>query len=145
MSLSLVLPSLTLIAAAIGGVVAYLIGAPTLSGVAVGFLVGVSPVLFIGVFASLLSAWRPERPTCRCGRCRSGGYEFIGPAQNSPELVYEYRCPACQRKYRQKGGRFWERLQDGTEIPFMRVSSWGRWRKDDADSAPSSETLPRRG
>jgi hypothetical protein len=75
-------------------------------------------------------AWRPDRPICRCGKGRSEEYEYIGPEQITAETVFEYRCPFCGRRYRQKEKRFWEFLDNGSDIPYMSISKWGRWQME---------------
>ena len=139
------LPLCVLGSAAVGGAVAYFTGGTILTGVAIGFVLGFSPLVLLGIAHFLLVVWRSDRPICRCGRSQSEHYESIGPEQASAESVFEYRCPVCGREYRQKDNRFWEYMRDGSEVPYMRISKWGRWQPENAESTSTADVgEPRR-
>lgn len=102
-----------------------------LTGLAVGSIVGVSPLALLGIAYALTTAWRPDQPECRCGRCSSAEYEFVGMHERTGgDRTYAYRCPSCGRRYRSEGPRFLEVLPDGSERSYMRASRWGRWARD---------------
>ena len=139
------LPLFVLGSAAVGGAVAYFTGRTILIGVTVGFFLGFSPLVLLGTAYFLLIAWRPDRPICRCGKCQSERYDFIGTEQVSDGKIYRYRCPVCGREYKQKDNRFWEYMRDASEIPYMRISKWGRWQMESADSTRAADVrAPRR-
>lgn len=145
MSLSRALPLLVIVSAAGGGVVAQFIGASVAVGVAIGLAAGMTPIAVLSIGYLVLMAWRPDRPTCRCGKCQSEQYELVGPEQVTAATVFEYRCPFCGRAYRQAKNRFWELARDGSEIPYMSVSRWGRWQLEVSDPTPAAGTgEPRR-
>ena len=118
-----------------GALTAHFTGAPMLRGILIGVAVGVAPMLLLAAAALLMTLWSPDHPACRCGRGRSGDYEYVGPERGTAESVHELRCPFCGRRYGSKGGRFWEIATDGSEMPFMVSSRWGRWRADVTNSA----------
>lgn len=133
MNLSRVIPLLVVGSAAGGGAIAAYTGHDVLVGVASGFLIGLSPLLLLGLAYAFLVAWRPDRPACRNGRCRADDYEFLewpeGARKEGTGCSYCYQC-RCGDRYVQRGTRFVEIAQDATEKPFMALSKWGRWLPD---------------
>ena len=129
MNLCSAYPVFIMLCVAIGGAVAHFSDVPVLYGISIGMAVSMAPLVLLGIMYSLMMAWRPDRPMCRCGKCQSGDYESLRPEEITvtKETVYEYRCPFCSRTYRQKDKRFWEVSSDGSEIPYMVISKLGRW------------------
>ena len=138
-------PVFVMACATIGAAVANSFSLPILLGAVIGLIVGFSPLVIIAIGYFLLMAWRPDRPLCRCGRCRSKQYQYAGPTQITAATVYEYQCPFCSRVYRQEGDCFREVSGDGSAIPYMRISKWGRWRLDRSGAGPASEADASRG
>jgi hypothetical protein len=133
-------PVFIILCVAIGGAMARFTNAPVLYGISIGMAVGMAPLALLGIIYALMMAWRPDRPACRCGKCQSGDYEPVMPETMTftEETVFEYRCPFCSRTYRQKNNRFWEFSIDGSEIPYMAVSKWGRWQIENTKAPPAS-------
>jgi hypothetical protein len=140
MSLCSAYPVFVILCVAIGGAIAHFTDAPVLYGISIGLAVGFAPLVLLGIIYSLMMAWRPDRPTCRCRKCQYMHYESVWPEEITvtEETVYEYRCPFCSRTYRQKGKRFWEVSSDGSEIPYMVISKWGRWQAENTEAPPTS-------
>ena len=120
-------PVFIILSVASGGAIAHSSDALMLNGLLIGLAVGMVPLVLLGIIYALMMAWRPDRPICRCGDCQSSEYEYLGPQEITEESEYEYQCPFCSRTYRQKDKRFWEVSSDGSEIPYMVISRWGRW------------------
>ena len=136
MSLCQLLPLFVVGSAAIGGAIAAFLGLDPFMGLTFGFLAGLSPLTLFGLGYALMMRWRPDRPVCRTGACGSLDYEFLEWRKSETEdgrpFSFVYRC-RCGHRYIQHDKRFLELLDDGTEKPFMRVSEWGRWRRDGGD------------
>ena len=127
MNLCKAYPIFIILCITVGGTIAYFTGAPLMRGTTIGLLVGFAPIALLCISYVAVTTWRPDRPNCRCGQCRSQDYRYLGPDHITPETVYEYQCPSCGRKYRKKDKRFWEFAENGVESPCMVVSKWGRW------------------
>lgn len=129
MKLCKAFPIFFAICVAIGGAIAYFSGSSLLYGTSIGMVVALSPLMLLGVLYILIVVWCPDRPECLCGKCQSNSYVFLNSQieQNALENVYQYRCPFCGRTYRQRHKRFNECLDNGSEIPYMVISKWGRW------------------
>ena len=116
-----------------GGAIAASLGHAPLAGALTGFLLGLSPLVLLGLAYACWNGWRPDRPRCRMGRCGADDYEFLErretPLAGGPMQSYLYRC-RCGDRYVQRGRRFVQIATDGTEQPFMAVSGWGRWSTD---------------
>jgi hypothetical protein len=112
----------------VGLLVSYCVDVSLIKGAIYGFFAGLIPIVLLAVVYAALMFWRPDLPTCRCGKTKYGEYEFIGPMDGfSKDTWYENRCPKCGRRYKSKGNIVMERQPDGTLIPYMKVSKWGRW------------------
>ncbi len=145
MNLSRAYPLFILLCIAGGATIAHFTGASIFIGTAIGSAVGVAPMALLCITYLLFMKWRPDRPMCRCGKCRSEEYEYIGPKHITAETVFEYRCPFCGRIYRQKEKRFWEFLDNGSDIPYMSISKWGRWQMESAEPTLAADAeKPRR-
>jgi hypothetical protein len=94
-------------------------------GLTYGFIFGHLPLALLGLVGLPLLLFHRDRPICRCGRCRSQDYEFLGMEQQP--LSFDYRCPSCDRHYRARDNKFLEIASNGSEQPYMRQSSLGRW------------------
>jgi hypothetical protein len=103
----------------------------------------------VGMFAlmgllSLFLLYRPFFPRCRNGRCRQQDYlylyldtEAVGQHKTLEDTINGklVRC-GCGTIYLESSReqRFYEVLDDGTLVPYMRYSPFGRWRADNADA-----------
>ncbi len=114
---------------AVGSGIAHYNGEPIIEGTGIGLLVGVSPMLALGGLYSLIMWWQPDLPRCRCGKTKYGEYQYVGQMSEpfTEETWFENRCPKCGRRYKSKSGVFNEVLPDGTMVPYMETSRWGRW------------------
>jgi hypothetical protein len=131
MTLCRLYPFFVILCAGTGAVLAKCFGVSMLSGVLSGWVVGVGPVLALGIIYVGMMTWRPDLPPCKCGETRYGGFEYIGSYSCGPnETWYENRCPKCGRCYKSRDSIVVELLADGTTVPFMKVSRWGRWEVD---------------
>lgn len=131
MTLCRLYPIFIVLCAGTGAVLANAFGASLLCGVVCGWLVGIVPLLALVILYVGLMWWRPDLPPCKCGETRYGGFEYIGSYSHVPnEIWYENRCPKCGRCYQSRDSIVVEILADGTTVPFMKVSRWGRWEPD---------------
>ena len=127
-----------------GALIAKSIEASLLSGAFYGLLVGVLPMAVLGVLHAGMMWWRPDLPRCKCGKTKYGEYEYIGPNEEfSEDTWYENRCPKCGRHYKSKASVVVECDANGSTIPFMKVSRWGRWEADDAEPLAGGDALDR--
>jgi hypothetical protein len=117
---------------AAGSAIAQLTKTPLITGVSLGLLTGVAPLLGLGVLYALIMWWHPDLPPCRCGKTKYGEYEYIGPMSGpfSEDTWYENRCPKCGRHYKSNRGVVVEQRSDGSVVPYMKESRWGRWIAD---------------
>ncbi len=115
-----------------GAILASALGRSPFNGAVIGVFIAVIPLIVLGITYGVMMAWRADRPVCRCGQCRSINYEFVGPDNVvfEPGMAFDYRCPTCKRHFRARDSRFVEVLSDGTEVPYMAVSKFGRWIPD---------------
>jgi len=91
-------------------------------GAAVGFG---SFHLLIRAIALIDLAWHrfcPLRPVCRNGACGASQYKQVELREGS--IVYQCECGT---KYLHKGAQFLEILPNGTQRPFMRRKTLGKW------------------
>ena len=134
MNLSQLYPFFIIVCIVVGLIVSKLLEASLVFGAIFGLLMGFVPLIVLGVAYAAIMFWRPDLPTCRCGQTKYGEYEYIGPMEGfSEDTWYENRCPKCERHYKSKGKVVMECQADGTLIPYMRVSRWGRWQLDNAE------------
>ena len=128
MNLSCILPFFILGAAAIGAVTGPSYGYSWLQGALVGFFLGWSPLLLLGLAAGLIQLWRPDLPRCRTGSCAYPDYDYLEhrPSKSEDGIEFLYRC-RCGGHYLLREGRLFEVSEDGSERPFMLVSRLGRW------------------
>ncbi|MHC4573845.1 MAG: hypothetical protein ACYS76_06895 [Planctomycetota bacterium] len=134
MNLSKLYPFFLAVCIAVGLLVSKWVGASLVAGASFGLLAGLIPMLVFAVVYAAIMFWRPDLPTCRCGQTKYGDYEYVGPMEGfSEDTWYENRCPKCGRHYKSKGKVVMECQADGTLIPYMRVSKWGRWQLDNAE------------
>ena len=138
MNLSQLYPFFIIVCIVVGLIVSKLLEASLVFGAIFGLLVGFVPLIVLGVAYAAIMFWRPDLPTCRCGQTKYREYEYIGPMKGfSEDTWYENRCPKCERHYKSKGKVVMECQADGTLIPYMRVSRWGRWQLDNAEPDPA--------
>ncbi len=129
MNLELIFPIFMIFCAALGCVIAYVLGESILLGASLGLFVGFSPLFILGIAYYFMQMWRHDRPDCVCGECKSGDYHFIDSQSNINERIYFFKCPHCGREYRWHGNRFEVSTPEGLK-PHMKISRWGRWVKD---------------
>ena len=136
MSLCRLFPLWAIACIAVGIGTATFAGWSVITGAMIGCSASVAPLVALTAICVVFTWWRPDVPPCRCGETRCGGYDFIGPTSGpySEETSYEYRCPKCGRCFKSNAGIFVECRPDGSTIPYMRVSRWGRWRLDLEDA-----------
>jgi hypothetical protein len=136
MNLCLAYPVFIILSVASGGAIAHFTDTSVLYGIFIGLAVGLAPLGLLGIINVLMMAWCPDRPICKCGKCRSMDYKNVGPEEMTltEETVFEYQCPFCSRTYKQKDKRFLEISSDGCEIPYMVISKQGRWRNESTES-----------
>jgi hypothetical protein len=91
-----------------------------------GFIVGIVPLALIWLVGLPILLFYRDRPACICGHCRSQDYRYLSMEQQP--LSFDYECPSCSRRYRARDGMFSEVASDGSERPYMRQSTFGRWR-----------------
>jgi hypothetical protein len=139
MNLCRVYPVFIMLCIAISGAIAHVSGAPLLHVIILGLAVGMAPLVLMGIMSILMVAWCPDRPMCRCGKCRSDDYSYVESGNITVETVFEYQCPFCSRTYRQRDKRFWEFSSDGSEIPYAVISKWGRWKIEDTEPPVAAE------
>ncbi len=142
MSFCRVYPIFIILCVPSGGAIARFIGSPVLKGMLIGLAVGFVPLVLLGIIVGLSSMWTPDRPICRCGKCKSADYEYVGPEELTltEETFFEYRCPSCSREYGQNNKRFWEVSSDGTEIPYMVISKRGRWQIESTEAQLAADS-----
>ena len=132
MNLCRLVPLLIICSDAIGGTVAALVGHTISSGIGLGLLVGLLPLLILATMYVGASHWRPDRPHCKNGHCRSQDYEFMDVQEiitkTGTVRVYTYQC-LCGDRYLYRDGDFVSLAPAGEESPFMTISNWGRWTK----------------
>jgi hypothetical protein len=134
MNLSQLYPFFIIVCIVVGLIVSKLLEASLVFGAIFGLLMGFVPLIVLGVAYAAIMFWRPDLPTCRCGQTKYGEYEYIGPMEGfSEDTWYENRCPKCERHYKSKGKVVMECQADGTLIPYMIVSKWGRWQLDNVE------------
>ena len=119
----------------VGGLVAWLLGHSPLWGLVIGSAIASAPLVLLGIPIGIMALWRPARPRCKCGRCTSGQFRYIGPDSVRPNMTYDYQCPSCERRYRLRGASFHEILPDHSTIPYMTHSKFGRWTHDQAEES----------
>lgn len=135
---SLAAPIWLMLCAASGMLLGYQLQQRPFLGLALGALAGNLPFVLLGAGHGVLLAWRPERPRCRCGRCRSEQYEFTGAeGRASGSIIFRYRCPACGRRYGRMGSRFLELESGGSGSIYMKLSCVGRWVREKAGDRPA--------
>lgn len=89
---------------------------------------------------SLGLRYRPFFPRCKAGRCRDTDYRHLyldAEATGHHKWLQDsmkgklVRCH-CGTRYldSQRDRRFYEVLDDGSLVPFMRYSPFGRWQAD---------------
>ena len=132
MSLCNLFPLWMIACIAAGSGIARFVGGSIITGATFGALAGFAPMIALGVLYVAIMWWRPDLPPCRCGKTKYGEFEFIGPMSGpfSENTWYEICCPKCGRLYKSKGGIVVECRPDGSTIPYMKVSRWGRWVND---------------
>ncbi len=104
------------------GKAGWVVGA--LVGVACGFL------LFhaFWLLATLYQRFRPLRPPCRQGRCRSNDYEIRVIAKEG-SWESESKCK-CGDMYVRRGNRFMLLRADGSTHPYMLRRRFHNWETD---------------
>ena len=97
------------------GVIAFPLGA------ALGCLVLQCPLLL----DHLWHIWRPLRPMCKRGKCKSRDYRLVKMSEDE----YVFQC-SCGDTYSRRGPDFLEVLPSGASRPYMRRSGFlGKWVK----------------
>jgi hypothetical protein len=129
MNLEKVFPWFVVLCMAGGGILAHRSGASLMAGVAGGLGVGMLPLLVLGAIYWLMMAWRPERPPCVCGKCKSDEYVSVGPMVKPEDSTYYYKCPHCGCEYRSHGSLFDLKTAHGYS-PYMEISRWQRWKRN---------------
>ena len=133
MSFCRLLPYFVIVCIGVGLIVSKHLGVSLTLGASLGLLAGFVPLVLLCVAYGALMFWRPDLPVCRCGQTKYGEYEHIPSTEGySKDTWHENRCPKCERRYKSKGTVVMECRADGTLIPYMKVSRWGRWQPDDA-------------
>lgn len=136
---SLAAPIWLMLCAACGMLLGYQLQQRPFLGFALGAFAGNLPFLLLGAGHAVLMAWHPERPRCRCGQCGSEEYEVTGSTGGTPDSILLYRCPACGRRYGRIGSRFLQLRAGGSPSSYMKLSSVGRWVREEADDRPTLE------
>jgi hypothetical protein len=139
MNLDRALPIFVILCISIGALMGHLWGSSAVIGAAIGLAVGFSPLLLLAIAYGFIVLWRPETPTCMCGKCESKGYEYLGPFSKPNDDTYYYKCPSCGREYRLQNKRFDLRLSKNDFQPYMMISKWGKWRPSTKLGAPGEE------
>lgn len=125
-------------AAAFGRQWGWLFGIP---GFILGLVAGFLFFKLLGLLSRAWGVWKPLRPPCERGRCRSGDYEFVRVEERG--AVFKCRCgdeylnpdwlPLTTR-------RFMRLLPDGSVRPYMKARPLCRWRKEGENNSPPSPT-----
>lgn len=134
--------------AADGGMWAALLGA--LKGAAIAYGAFVVAMIALLAVLALGLRYRPAFPRCKNGCCGQTDYRYLD--EKSPESVQHQallkgrvaklmRC-GCATLYLNSLGerRFFEVLDDGTLLPHMRHSPFGRWQPDAGDAPGGAAT-----
>ncbi len=120
-----------------GAIIGSVTGHGAIRGLINGMLAAASPIFLLTAAHLLLRLWRPDLPACRCGHCSSRGYKYIaptdGPQAGAPR---RFQCPQCERVYELAGGRFDERAKDGSTVPYLYHTKWGRWKNTMIEQLP---------
>ena len=110
------------------------------SGAFYGLLAGVAPMAALGIVYVGNMWWRPDLPPCQCGKTKYEEYKYIGPMEGfSGKPWYENSCPKCGRHYKSRGNVVVECDASGSFVPYMRISRWGRWERDNADPSAGGD------
>jgi hypothetical protein len=113
-------------------------------GMTNGMLIAALPVFLLVLIYLILMAWRPDLPTCRCGKCRYKNYMYIGPSDMiRADGSFRFKCPKCGRVYEKNLNRFNELMADGKMVPYMSHSKWGRWKQTNAGQASHGDVATR--
>ena len=112
----------------VGAMAGHLWGGSIKTGLLIGLVVGLFPIFMLIIGGVVITRWCPERPGCKCDKSLSEDYEFLGPFEGPLGGTYYYKCPKCEREYRQKDKRFELRLSEDEFEPYMAISKYGRWK-----------------
>jgi hypothetical protein len=96
-----------------------------LVGGLIGILSGVLLLYSLWLLAEFYYRFRPLRPTCRNGKCRSDEYE-INVVAKEGLWESENRCK-CGDTYLRSGSRFMLLLPDGSTQPYMLRKPFHNW------------------
>jgi hypothetical protein len=128
-------PLMIILCVVIGLLAGKRLGLPLHLAAFFGMLAGMLPIALVGVIYAAFMFWRPDLPPCKCGQTKYGEYEYIGPMEGFSEDSWcENRCPKCGRHYKSRGNIVVECRPDGSVIPYMKVSKWGRWERDNSET-----------
>lgn len=139
MNIERLYPICFILCAAAGAVIGKFSGHGIIRGLTDGMLIAALPV-FLLIFGHLLwTFWRPILPACRCRQCNHRGYRYAGSTDNQTGGPVRFSCPKCGRVYEVSGNRFNELAADGSTIPYMHHSRWGRWKAAKAGQFSSGD------
>ncbi len=131
MNLERVLPAFFFLSVGIGALIGYLLGEAAVRGMAIGMVVGVSPILMLGGTYGFIMWWCPDTPKCMCGNGKSSDYKHLSHLSKHRDEVYCHKCRKCGREYLLQKRRFDLRVTENDIRPYMVISRWGRWRRND--------------
>ena len=131
MNLEKLFPVFFFLCLGIGALIGYLRGEATATGAAIGVAVGISPIFVLGAIYGLLILWQPEKPKCMCGNAKLSDYVYLNQLSKRRDDGYCYGCRKCGREYLLQTGRFDLRLSENEFQPYMEISKWGRWRRNE--------------
>lgn len=102
------------------GLLGGIIGFPL--GLILAFLI----IYILNILMDLWYVWRPLRPICKNGKCKSNDYKWVTRIE---DFCPVFIC-SCGDLYLKNGSLFIELLSDGSSEPYMSHSFFGRWKKD---------------
>lgn len=79
----------------------------------------------------LLISWQPDFPICSKGKCkRSWHYELLKEKSGNGRGFYKCRCGDIYINFHEKEEEFFMIIEKDKQIPYMKHSLFGRWKKD---------------
>jgi hypothetical protein len=127
-----------------GATIGSVTGHGAIRGLTGGMIIAALPLFLLGLAYLLMMLWRPDLPNCRCRQCNYKGYVFDGSIDGlEAGGSVRFRCPRCGRVYELSIDRFNELADDGSTVPYMHHTKWGRWKETTAEQTPTGNVAKR--